>query len=31
MEIGEIERLNSGPAAETRQEQSRRGHFFTGK
>jgi hypothetical protein len=31
MEIGEMKRLNSAPAAAKRQNQSLRGHFFTGK
>jgi hypothetical protein len=31
MEIGEMKRLDSGPAAGESQEQSLRGHFFTGK
>jgi hypothetical protein len=31
MEIGEMKRPNSGPAAEEQQGRSLRGHFFTGK
>jgi len=31
MDIGEMKRLNSGPAARGVQDQSLRGHFFTGK
>ena len=29
MEIGEMKRLNSGPAADEQQERALRGHFFT--
>jgi hypothetical protein len=31
MEIGEMKRLDSGPAARERQEAFLRGHFFTRK
>jgi hypothetical protein len=31
MEIGELTRLDSGPAAGEPQDQSLRSHFFTGK
>ena len=31
MEIGEMKRMDNGPAAGAPQDQSLRGHFFTGK